>query len=415
MKMWKQYTHLETKRMLKRLPLICFGSLILIALLAGIFTLFQLNNKNTKENSTVTAGVVAEEGEPFVDWMITTVSSIKNTQYTLNFQRMDETTADTKLKSGEIEIAFIIPKNYVASIIDGENKHLTIRFGKGQTTIVSFLFRELSHAASAFILDTEAGIYTMQEYYKLHNLPNQSEDELTLNLQYIKDIVSLDKGIRTEEVETQDSYPLLQQYLLSALVLFLFLWGLTCSQMQTSQNQAFHNQLKLQGVGYTKQVFARGFSFFIIALANYLLLFVLASLLMTAFSLSVSGTLFSSILGLWRFALSGIPILLLSSAFIQMIYEITRDAMGGVLFLFFSVLIMGLCSGCFYPLSYLPQTMQKIAPALPVYQACHYGLSVLNGSFPLLSFVYLLACTTLCYLLMIICHTVRSHLSNSHK
>lgn len=412
MKMWKQYTHLETKRMLKGLPLICLGSLILIAVLAGIFTIFQLNSKNTDENNTVTVAVVAEEEEPFVDWMITAISSIENTKYTLSFQRMDEKTANTSLKSGEIEIAFIIPQNYVASIIDGENKHLTIRFGTSQTTIVSFLLRELSHAASSFILDTEAGIYTMQEYYKLHNLPNQSEDELTLNLQYIKEIVSLDKGIRTEEIEMQAFYPLPQQYLISALVLFLFLWGLTCSQMLTAQNQVFQNQLKLEGVGYAKQVFARSFSFFITALANYLLLFVLASLLMAAFSLSSFGTLFSSIYGLWRFALSEIPVLLLSAVFIQMVYEITGDAMGGVLFLFFSVLIMGLCSGCFYPLSYLPQAIQNIAPTLPIYQACHYGLSVLNGSFPLLSLVYLLACTALCFVLMILCRTVRS---NYHK
>jgi ABC-type uncharacterized transport system permease subunit len=86
----------------------------------------------------------------------------------------------------------------------------------------------------------------------------------------------------------------------------------------------------------------------------------------------------------------------LSTAFIQLVYEIAQDAMSGLLFLFFAILFMGLCSGCFYPLSYLPQTLQQIAPVLPVYQAEQYGLSVLNGSFSIPSFVYLLTGTAFC-------------------
>lgn len=408
MKTWGQYSYLELKRMLKRLPLILLGSLLLLFLLGGMFAIFQQNSKQNSKKTAARIGVAAAKDEPFIDWMITTISSIENTKYTCSFERMDEETANAQLQSGDIDIAFIVPSDYIASIIRGENKHLVIRFGKGQTTIVSFLFRELSHAASAFILDTEAGIYSMQEYYEYHNLPDKTEDELTLNLQYIKEIVSLDKGIRTQEIETADtSYPLSWQYLIAAFVLFLFLWGLTCSRMLTCQNRAFQNQLALQGVGYSKQILARGLSFLITAFVNYLLFFFLASLFMAVTSFSIPKTLCNTPTGLWKFALSGIPILLLTSAFIQFVYEITGDAMGGILFLFFSVLILGLCSGCFYPFSYLPQTLQKIAPALPVYQACRYGLSILNGSFSGRSFLYLIACSVLCYLLMILSRTMR--------
>lgn len=154
--------------------------------------------------------------------MITTAGKVDNAKYTCRFQRLEEKAADARLKSGKIDIAFLIPENYIASIIDGENKHLTIRFGSSQSTIVSFLFRELSHAASAFILDTEAGIYSMQEYYEKHHLPDKAEDELDLNLQYIKEIVSLDKGIQTEEIAVKDATPIFQQYFISAFVLFLF-------------------------------------------------------------------------------------------------------------------------------------------------------------------------------------------------
>lgn len=405
MKIWKQYIFLETKRMIKGLPSICFGSLFLIGLLAGIFTLFQVTNKHTKESNPVEIGVVAKKEEPFVDWMITTISNIENTQYTCHFQRLDEKKADYELKSGKTDIVFLIPENYIASIIKGENKHLTIRFGSSQSTIVSFLFRELSHAASSFILDTEAGIYSMQEYYKQHGLPNQLDDEFDLNLKYVKEIITLNKGIETEELDVETSKPLLQQYLISVFVLLLFFWGLACARMLTPQSKAFQNKLAQKGIGFGRQIFARGLAFFTISLVNYLFLFVLAGIIMSVFSLRIPGTLCVSSNGLWQFALRCIPILLLSTVFIQLAYEITEDSMGGILFLFFTVLAMGLCSGCFYPRSFLPHALQSASMLLPVWQAYRYGLSALEGSFHSTAFLYLIACSAICFFLM----TLRRH------
>ncbi len=414
MKTWKQYVLLETKRMLKSLPGVCLGSLLLTACLIGIFTLFQLNSsRRESKSSPVDIGIVAKKDEPFIDWMITTAGKIDNAKYTCRFQRLEEKAADARLKSGKIDIVFLIPENYIASIIDGENKHLTIRFGSSQSTIVSFLFRELSHAASAFILDTEAGIYSMQEYYEKHHLPDKAEDELDLNLQYIKEIVSLDKGIQTEEIAVKDATPIFQQYFISAFVLFLFLRGLACGKILAVQNRAFQDNLAQKGIGYPQQILARGIAFFITALANYLFLFILAGTIMAVSSLSFPNTICTTIRGIWEFAFRCIPILLLSTSFIQLAYEITEDALGGILFLFFSILAMGLCSGCFYPKSYLPQALQAAAPYFPVWQACRYGLSALQGSFHTASFLYMAGCFTLCFFLMALrrqyCAHIQTH------
>lgn len=415
MKTWKQYILLETKRMLKSLPGACLGSLLLTACLIGIFTLFQLNSsRQESKSSPVDIGIVAKKDEPFIDWMITTAEKIDNAKYTCRFQRLEEKAADAKLKSGKIDMVFLIPENYIASIINGENKHLTIRFGNSQSTIVSFLFRELSHAASAFILDTEAGIYSMQEYYEKHRLPDKAEDELDLNLQYIKEIVSLEKGIQTEEIATEDTTPLFQQYLVSALVLFLFFRGLACSKILAVQNRAFQDKLAQKGIGYPQQILARGIAFFITALASYLFLFILAGTIMAVSPLSIPNTICTTVRGVWEFAFRCIPILLLSTSFIQLAYEITEDSMGGILFLFFSILAMGLCSGCFYPRSYLPQALQAAAPLFPVWQACRYGLSALQGSFHAPSFLYMAGCLALCFFFMALrrryCAHIQTHI-----
>lgn len=407
MKTFFQYIRLELKRMLLSLPGICIGSLLMLALIAGFLFVCQTSSEGTQKKEPVTIGIVAAEDEPFVDWMITTVSSIKKTQDTFRFHRMSEKVANKQLQEGKISIIFVIPEQYISSIINGTNKHVTIRFAKGQTTIVSFLLRQLSEAASSFILNSEAGIYSMQEYYEKYNLPNQREDELTLNLQYIKEIANLEDGVTVEEVQTDTSYPMTSVYLVSAIVLFSFLWGLTCSKMLTSQTRAFQNQLWRNGMKQRSQLFARGIAFFTTNLVNFAILIILASILILTKKLTFADTLLTDIGGLWRFAVLLIPVLILTSAFIQLVYEITEDAFGGILFLFFSVMVMGLFSGCFYPLEYLPEMVQNIGRYLPVYHLCQYSLSILYESFDKMALIYTLLYSVIFYAIILFVRHIR--------
>lgn len=390
MKTLLQYIYLETKRMLSSLPGICIGSLFMLTLIAGFLFICHINDKNSREKEPVTIAVVADEEEPFVDWIISTVSSIEKTKDTFQFKRLSEEKANKQLEEEKISIIFIIPKDYIRSIVNGTNKHVTIRFAKGQTTIVSFLLRQLSEAASSFILNSEAGIYSMQEYYRIHHLTNAKKDELTLNLQYIKEIAELGQGVQAEEIETKSSYSLISVYTVSAIILFLFLWGLTCSNILTSQTKAFQNQLWLNGINIPLQILARSVAFCITCIINLIVIFVAAGIVMITMDLKLEHTLLDSISGLWIFALMLLPVLLLTSAYIQMVYEITEDSMGGILFLFFSIMIMGLFSGCFYPLNYLPKIIQKTAKVLPVYQGCQYSLAILHKSFNFTAMIILL-------------------------
>lgn len=377
MKLFIRYACLEAKRMFLSFPRILLGGIFILMLLSGTILFCQQNAAGEKQKNSIRIGIAAQKDEPFVDWMISVVSNMKSMEYDCRFERIDKEDADRLLASGEIAIAFFIPQNYVASIVSGENKHLSIRMGNGQTTIVTFLLKQLSEAASSFILNSEAGIYTMQEYYSHHNLPNKAEDELELNLQYIKDIAGLEKGMKTETIETGNTYPLVSQYIISGFVLFLLLWGLAAGKMLEPQNKAFQEQLINAGMPKGRQLLARGLSFLSISFVNYLVLFLLISIAMLATGTALPDTMVSDIAGLWKFAACCLPLLLASSVTIQAVYEITGDALGGALLLFFGVLVLALCSGCFYPLSYLPESLQKLAPKLPLYQACRYGLAVL--------------------------------------
>lgn len=410
MKLYLQYIRLECKRMLRSLPGVALGLLFLIVMVSGTLALCYYGITH-QEKEPVAVGIVAREGEPFVDWMIQTVNEMENTQSSFRFQRVSSDESDMLLNQGEITVAFIIPRDYIKSIINGSNKHITIRFARGQQTIVGFLLRELSAAASSFILNSEAGLYSLQDYYDKYNLPDKDKDELELNLQYIQEIARLDRGVELEEIETVNSGSALASSFLSALVLLLILLGIPWGKVLTSQNRAFKNQLYLANIGAGKQT-----------AASLLALFLASSILYMAagiiFPLGISGISANILMlptvqiGDALFCLFGwLPILLMALTFMQLIYEITGDTLSGVLLLFFAALVMGLCSGCFYPFQYLPMAMQYVGRLLPVYQAKEYGISVLNQEIDGGAFLFTLGYSGIfCVLCVLLRKIHRTHL-----
>jgi len=402
MKQFKQYTYLEIKRIFLSLPKLFLGSLFLFALLSGFLAVCAQGISSEKEKNTVSVAVAAAADEPFVDWMITTVSNMKNTAYICSFERMEEALAEQKLKSGEIDAVFLIPEQYIASIIKGENKPVTIRFGKSQATVADFLFRQLCSAASSFILGSEAGIYSLQEYYAHHNLPGEPEDELELNLRYIREIIDLDKAVRKEETAGNGSYPLTSQYAISGFLLFLLFQGLSYSKLLAPESRSLQNQLALEHLGYGRQLLAKETAFFLSVLPIYFFYFLLLTVGTKISGISLPGTVCSDFNGIWRFAVCCIPLLLTSTILILLVYEMAEDASGGLLFLTFCILLMGLCSGFFYPLEHLPQAVRSIAPLLPTYHLLQYGLAVLHQSSAAGSFLMLVFFSALSCLLIII-------------
>lgn len=384
------YFRMEIKRMFRSLPGVFLGSLLLITLLAGAFWLCYQSSRTPAQKKAVSIGIVAKEGEPFIDWTMNTISQMENTKYSCHFVKLTEEEAVRQMEKGKINVMFLIPENYISSIIRGENKHIIIRFSRGQNTIVSFLLRELCTAASSFILNSEAGIYTLQDYYEEHQLSHASEKELSLNLAYIREIAKLSDGVRIEEVEIPQSYSTTSRYLLSGVVLFFFLWGIAYGNLLTSQNHAFQQKLRLFSLRYPQQILVRNFAFFLTNLLGFALFLLLGTLLCLGTALSLPDTPLLQPEQLWGFGISLLPVLWMASSFIQWIYEVTEDALGGSVFLFFSTLLLALLSGCFYPLDYLPLAIQKLSGMLPVYHGVTYGQSCLYGEYSPSSLVWIL-------------------------
>lgn len=358
-----------------------FGTLIVVILLLGFVFVCQRCNVKEEKIKKMNIGLIADEDEPYLDWMIGTIKNIDSVKYACEFHVVSEKEGTKGLKNGDYNCLFLIPSDYIASLLAGDNAPIIIRFGKGQTGVVHYLIRQIANAASEYILDTEAGIYSLYDFYEEQGIPEGKEAGWKLNLLYLEKVFGRQNLIQMEEVDTLDSLSLTTYYIVSGIVLFLLCQGLGCGQILSPSNAAFKGALKRSGIGYTKQIAIRAASFICIFLINYLCIAALALIGVlicggTVPNMAISG------MGQWIvFLIQLLPVVIMSGMCIFLIYEMFHDAVAAPLFLFFFVFVMGYLSGCFYPFSYLPKQIQNVGAFLPVRVQFQYVANCIRGGF----------------------------------
>lgn len=395
MKRFRQYLFLENKKMFLELPKLLLGSFLLLAAVLICFSVFHAGLKNREENPPILIGILAEKDEPFIDWFIKAMQDMPDMGFSFEIRRIEKEEADTFFTK-ETNVLFLVPKNYISSIIDGENKHLTIRFSKAQTTIVNSLIRELSEAASSFILDTEAGIYTMQDYYREHHLSDAKKDELLLNIKYVQEIISFEDALDIQAPEVQ-SASVTSNYLASGIVLFSLFLGLIFAPVMTSEGDTLKKQLTRYYLNMEKQVLARETTF-LLAIFFIFMLFSLVFFIVHLSGISfIKETVLSGTFGIFFLLFGCIPVFFYTASFSLFVYELTGDSLSGILLLFFSNIFMGLFSGFFYPMQYLPGLIQKLALILPTTHAHTYVHEILTSGFKVKEVIVLLSDTIFFY------------------
>ena len=92
--------------------------------------------------------------------------------------------------------------------------------------------------------------------------------------------------------------------------------------------------------------------------------------------------------GYVRLLYSLVPLVPVTGALLYFLSQCAENLVSGVLLTFLCAIGLGYISGCFYPLSFFPERMQRIASVLPTGGLMEYMQNVLLGSSS--GFLYLL-------------------------
>lgn len=389
MKQMRIYFELTCKTCFQAVPGILAGVFVISLLLGGLLFVCRQNQEDTSASSVLHIGIAAQEQEPYLDWMISAIQSMQSLEFNCQFTKLSAGASEEKLRLGELDAVFIIPKDYIASLIQGSENPLIIRFGTSDTTIAGFLVRQIGEAASRLMINTQAGIYTMKEIYQKENIADASSDELSLNLKYLDTILRREKLVSVEEVPSRGGPASSSTLLSSGIVLFLLFCGLVCPDILRPESRSMQEKLFRCGIRPFHQILFRYLALVLLFSCLYLIL----SLLFSSW-ISLSGRTISDsgpkdfagwlVCFLWLY-----PLVFPVCSLIQFVYGLVQNKIFGVLFLFFIIVVMGYLAGCFYPLSWLPRSIQRLSVFLPVRHMLDYTGGCLTGNWSPSAFLYM--------------------------
>lgn len=379
--MFRTYLSLECKRFGKLLPKCLLVNLFAVCLLA-LLALAQQSGLFGSQSmvTSLQIGVAYDQGSEldreFIGFGLQFLTNSPSLKGKCTFQEVSEAKGLQQLEEKELDALLLVPAHYIQSLYDGTEEPVTLRFGTSQSGISSLLFRQLADALSEYMLQSKAGIYTMQDLYATWGEDYTLEAD-ALTGAYLWKIANREGLLKVENVSLLSHDNPLLSYLIIGFVLLLCLCGLNLGSVLGKEEKMLQELLARRGLSKAKQYLAKLGSICLLFAIPYTILYGTVGILAHINGMIADyGILYVKLL----------PILLLLSTLCLCIYEAFSDGISGMLCFFFGFLLLAFLSGFFYPLSYFPEWMQKVAAWLPTKVMADYFTAGLLGDSMLLPF-----------------------------
>ena len=361
MKFFLTYLFLSIKKNIKICVSSLFSSLLLIALVLSVAFLGTKLLYQDQKIGSIQLGFYVDPNElKDKDTNDTAISVIENQDSIARLctiQKYDYKKGISLLKRGQLHAFIVMPDNIIDDIIYGENTPIEV-ITMGDSGLESFLFTEICSSAAITLSSAQACIYSVTDFCRAHGYRSNVREVLDdLNMITIRYAFSRGPYFNQQEVSATNQLTTLQYYIVSAFVLFLFLFAIPFAKTYAETSHGFSKKLNTVGIRPALQLMTD-----IVSLALTFFLFIGAMILLLNIISSVTGFAF-------RFkAINyiGLFFLLLSmSGFFIFLFRICQTSMGGVNLLFLSSVILIFLSGGFVPLSFLPDSIKSFSTFLP--------------------------------------------------
>lgn len=383
MKKLQVYLALQIKRVSRAFPAIIIMTFLLAGAMGLLVWMKLQSTQDGSGQSKVKLGIVGNDEESYLGVGIYALEHLDSSRFTCEFRHLSEADAKQQLEKGEISGYFIIPDGFVRSIIDGENKQVTFISGSSQAGIGTILIEQLAASISRIITDTQAGIYSMHEFYlEYDELESLYSDETDLNMLYLQLIMNRNGMYQIDQISITNQLSAMGYYTCAMILLFLLLWGINCCRLFVREDMALPRLLAAQGMHATAQMFAEFAAYLFLMFLNYVCIAAALSGIMQITGISLTELEGGGLAGHFVFFLRLLPVLPVIASMQLLLYEIVSGIISGILLNFGFAICLGYLSGCFYPLAYFPEIIQKAAEIFPTGIALSYMTDCLKEKFP---------------------------------
>lgn len=382
MKRFLIYTYLQIKKILKTYPAMLLMT-CLLSLVLGAMLFFQTKQSSDamkgKEDSRITIGITGIDSSPYLKLGLSMLENMDPSRVAVSFQEMDRDTAKAELKSGELAAVVDLPEGMTDKLLSGNTDvEIGLLIPDAGEGLGPLLVRELSSCISVMIRKMETSSYALSDFYTesgvtdLNDISAAQTDLLKLSLKKIlqRNHMFSVRRIRTEATITIESY-----YLCAMFLLLILLTGVMCAGSYIRQDHSLEILLKIRGFSPAGQILAEYLS-----LLSLMLLLGVVFVPSAGLGLTHMPIIFSELRSqtpaflktFVTYTLKAMPAVLMAASLDVFLYEAADSLISGVLLQFLVMTVLAYLSGVFYPVSSLPEDVQKIAPYLPTGQAMLY-------------------------------------------
>ncbi len=362
------------------MPAVFLVTLILVASLAFIAKGLIAGKLDDEARQKVELAICGDMEGSYLGIGVMALQHMDSSRFAVNFHTMEVEQAREAMANGEIMAYLELPDDFVDSVVSGENLKVKFVFNNSQMGIGTMLMSELADVISGFIIQSQNAIYGMQEFcdeYEYYDVYWDATDEL--NLKYIDIILSRQDFFEIEELGLSNSLSMQAYYICGFIVLFFLIFGMNGCAMYIRRDMSLSRMMSVGGVGAVPQVIVEFLSYMVLVIINIVGMFCVLGGICEFMEFTIPEWESIDFAKVITFGISLLPAAIMISAMAFMCYELSGNVVSGMLLQFLVALSLSYVSGCFYPSSFFPESVQLIGKILPSGVATAYASMRVRG------------------------------------
>ncbi len=346
-----KYLYLQLKRLLRIIIPVLLVATVLFGCLALAYQAAVSLGDDTQEQAKLRVGVVGTVGDTYLELGMMALTTFDSSRLALSFEEMEEDQAEIAMRRGKIVAFVVIPDGFMDEAMHGHIMPLKYVSTSGSVGLVSLMKDEITQIVENIMIETQKGIYGAGNAAQSVGASGSAAIN-DISLEYMDFIFARSKMYRVSELGGTDGMGL-EEYLLSGFcVVMLMLVCLVFAPVMVRRDMSLGRVLSAGNRSVLGQVICDFTVYFlgIFCVVIVLMLFAVAT-----------GWVDLSIGVLLQWA----PIVIAVGGMSFLLYELSTNMISGVLLQFFVSLALCFVSGCLYPISFFPDSVQRLSGYLP--------------------------------------------------
>ncbi|MBQ8769080.1 MAG: ABC transporter permease [Oscillospiraceae bacterium] len=346
-----KYLYLQLKRLLRILLPVMLVAAILFGCLALAYQAVVSMTDDTQEQAKIKMGVVGTAGDTFLEMGMLALKTMDSSRFAIDFVQMEEPEAEEAMRKGDIAAFAVIPEGFIDAAMYGEIMPVKYVSTAGAVGLTTLLKDEITKMVEDIVIQTQKGIFGTGDAMRNEGLSSGSaENDLTFK--YFDFIFSRSKMYAVSELGNGSAMGL-EEYLLSGFcVVLLMLVCLVFAPTMVRRDMSLARVLSANRRPVIAQALC-DFAVYMIGLLGVIAVLMIFAVWTGWVDLTVGVFI------------QWIPVVIAIGGMSFLLYELTTNLISGVLLQFFISLALCFVSGCFYPVTFFPDSVQTLAAYLP--------------------------------------------------